>query len=878
MNPNTSLKIFFSLFLTFLIYCKANSALPKIFGMIPIKPVTVAKFVVTPTTNLQTSESGTSVQINVSLNKAPGDTVNIPTITFSDSLEGSIDKSSLTFTTSNWNVSQVITVTGIDDQVVDGDKVSTLDFAKSVSNDTEFNGLTISSLSITNLDNDSPGFTITPTTGLVTSETGTSTTFTIALTSQPTASVTIPSITSSNTAEGTVSPASVTFTTTNWNTPQTITATGVDDLLSDGNQTYQIQFSAASTSDTVYNGKIASTISIINTDNETFGVTVTPTVGLTTTEAGGTATFTVVLNSASTSDVIIPVSSNNTAEGTVSPSSLTFTSANWNTPQTVTITGADDFVADGNIAYTINLGPCSSSNSNYQGLVPSSVSVTNNDNDTAGYNVVSGNVMVTDAGQISSSFTVQLTSQPLQSVTVPMVSSMPGEATLSPSSIVFTSANWNSPQTITVSGVSDGISDGNKTFTINFQASVTTDAVYNGLAMPANINAGSCDNDYGGVSIITACNASPNQSTSKQGATATYYIILSQAPTANVTVPIVSGNTNQGTVAPASVIITSANWNQFNASNQFVVTGFNNNLYDGDVTYTVNLNAATSADLVFNGIDPVDITLVNTDTKNYFNISAISGNTTEAGIARTFTVKLFGAITSNVSFNLTSSNTAEGTVSPASLTFTSANWNTNQTVTVTGVDDSVADGDIAYTINMSAATGDAIYAGRTPTAVNVTNTDVGEKRTFISTTPTNGILGGVAGADAICNADPAKPAIIPNTYKALLAVSGTRTGAPLTGWVLSASTKYFQSNGTTQIFATNASSIFSFGAFSSAFSGTTYWTGLTNGWGPNANHCTNWTSSAGSGEIGDGTSTGSGSIANTTSLCNVTNSIICVQQ
>ena len=48
--------------------------------------------------------------------------------------------------------------------------------------------------------------------------------------------------------------------------------------------------------------------------------------------------------------------------------------------------------------------------------------------------------------------------------------------------------------------------------------------------------------------------------------------------------------------------------------------------------------------------------------------------------------------------------TTEGTVSPATLTFTPANWNTAQTVTVTGVDDAVDDGDIAYTIVTAPAT------------------------------------------------------------------------------------------------------------------------------------------------------------------------------
>ena len=53
------------------------------------------------------------------------------------------------------------------------------------------------------------------------------------------------------------------------------------------------------------------------------GVTVTPTSGLTTTEAGGTATFTVVLTARPTADVAIGLSSNDTTEGTASASSLT---------------------------------------------------------------------------------------------------------------------------------------------------------------------------------------------------------------------------------------------------------------------------------------------------------------------------------------------------------------------------------------------------------------------------------------------------------------------------------------------------------------------------------------------------------------------------
>ncbi|MBL8245023.1 MAG: hypothetical protein JNL89_12565, partial [Rhodanobacteraceae bacterium] len=68
------------------------------------------------------------------------------------------------------------------------------------------------------------------------------------------------------------------------------------------------------------------------------GITVNPASGLVTTEGAGTASFNVVLNNPPTADVSFGLISSNTAEGLVSPSSLTFTPANWNVPQAVTVT------------------------------------------------------------------------------------------------------------------------------------------------------------------------------------------------------------------------------------------------------------------------------------------------------------------------------------------------------------------------------------------------------------------------------------------------------------------------------------------------------------------------------------------------------------
>src|SRR6185436_10367058 len=185
-------------------------------------------------------------------------------------------------------------------------------------------------------------------------------------------------------AEGTVAPALVTLTSTNWNVPQTVTITGVDDAIADGAVAYSIVTGTTSSSDPTFNGLTVADVSVSNTDNDAAGVTVTPISGLVTTEAGGAATFTVVLTSQPTADVTIPLSSSDLTEGTVAPASVTFTSANWNIAQTVTVTGADDAFVDGTVAYTIVTGAATSADLVYNGFAVTDVSVSTTDNDTAG--------------------------------------------------------------------------------------------------------------------------------------------------------------------------------------------------------------------------------------------------------------------------------------------------------------------------------------------------------------------------------------------------------------------------------------------------------------------------------------------------------------
>ena len=109
------------------------------------------------------------------------------------------------------------------------------------------------------------------------------------------------------------------------------------------------------------------------------GLVITPQSGLTTTEAGGTATFTVTLAGRPGANVTVALSSGDTSEGTISDASLTFSSNNWNTPQTVVVTGVDDSVVDGDVSYFIVTAPMVSNDPAYSGLNAPDVPITGAD-------------------------------------------------------------------------------------------------------------------------------------------------------------------------------------------------------------------------------------------------------------------------------------------------------------------------------------------------------------------------------------------------------------------------------------------------------------------------------------------------------------------
>ena len=347
-------------------------------------------------------------------------------------------------------------MTGVDDDLADDDIIYNVVGTPSSAQDA-FNNLSPVESSVTNVNDDPPGVRIDPVGGLVTTEAGGTTTFSAVLLSGPSADVSF-DLSTSNSNEGTVSVSSLTFTSGNWAMPQTVTITGVDDKVDDGDITYNIVTSNSNSTDAAYNDLNVSDVDVVNSDDDSTGFSLSTVSGLTTSEAGGSSTFTVALLSEPTAGITVSLTSSEDTEGSSSPASIVFTDNNWNTAQTVTVTGVNDDVDDDEIDYNINVS-ASSNDPTYSVLYDASVSVTNTDDDVAGYTVSGNSGLVTTEAGGDATVTIVLHSEPTADVFIVLTSADATEGLPYADSLRFTADTWDTPQDIRLIGQNDYVDE-----------------------------------------------------------------------------------------------------------------------------------------------------------------------------------------------------------------------------------------------------------------------------------------------------------------------------------------------------------------------------------------------------------------------------------
>lgn len=657
-------------------------------------------------TNL-TIDEGTGGQYRVKLKSEP-----LSPVTVSLAIPGQLTgPASITLDAGTWNTGKLVNITALDDHIL-GDQNVVIGHT-STSADPQYN-FTAGNVNVTIVDNDHAGVTVTG--PVACAEGGASGSYTLVLTAEPSGDVTVAATPDSRV---TVDPASVTFTPATWDQPRTITVSAVNDLVAEGEHLGAIAHHVSASADSYYTSSLAiSSITATITDNDTAGITFSP-LGLTITE-GDEQPFRVFLTSQPTADVTV----NLTAAGDIEvPASVTLTSVDWNTGVEVKVKAKDDWRVQGSRPATVSLA-ATSLDGFYEGLTSPTMAVTVNDDDAAGISLTEtdGATAVTEDGA-TDTYTVVLTAQPDADTEVIMVPS--ASVQVSPSTLPFTSDNWNVPQTVTVYAVDDYIAEGNHGGTVGHTLHSVGDGDFNltGPTLTVSIT----DDDIAGVNIT------PTSLELIEGSSNSYHISLSSQPLADVTVNITLPGELSG---PASVELDEHNWS---AGVDVTVASGNDAIAQGNRNVTIEHTIAT-LDTTYAALsDPNDVTVkIHDDDVAAVNVDALDELNpltvfvTEGGVTDTYEVWLNSEPIAPVTVTITAKAPTEGvdpgfTVSSTTLEFSAADWATHRTVTVTAIDEGIIEGSHTGYITATVTNPDAgaDYAARVGAnvTVNIDDTD-----------------------------------------------------------------------------------------------------------------------------------------------------------
>ena len=637
-------------------------------------------------TDLAVTEGGTATfTVRLTTQPSADVTVSVPQPSNTDV---TVDKTELTFTSSNWNTAQTVTVSAAEDD----DAIADSGTSRLSATGGGYVGV-IKDLSYTVAENDRIGVTLSEETRLFIIGAGSST-FTVKLQSQPSADVTASVYSSTSGISGykrfSLTPGSLTFTPSNWNTPQTVTVSNSSDH-SPGSRGLIEVSARGGDYDSSYRKSLYVRVAQPGLTVSATGKGVNDSPEVTVNE-GGNSTFTVRLTIQSNADVTVTATQPSTSNGsvTLSPATMTFTSSNWETPQTVTVSAAED--ADS--SDESGLSTLVANGGGYS--VRQNVSVKVTDNDTAVALALSSLSMTLDEGG-NDTFTVKLSAQPSATVTVGV--SQAGHAILAVdrTSLTFNSSNWNDAQTVRVTAGQDVDSQDDvgsvllSTGSGNFD-SVSVTVTDDERAL--DLSASSLNIDEGGSGTFTVKLKGPP-------VWGTVDVRVVQPANTDVTVdtnPNTTGNQNR-------LAFTTDNWNT--AQTVTVTTAQDDDIADD--TARIQLSAWGGG---FDGVaDSLSVTVTDDDGAPGLILSG-SPLTIDEGGNGTFTVKLTGQPSDDVTVTLTQpSNTdvtvdtdADETGNQNTLTFTTDNWNTAQTVTVVAAEDD--DGiDDSATISLSASGG-----------------------------------------------------------------------------------------------------------------------------------------------------------------------------
>ena len=674
-------------------------------------------------------ETAVAGAYTVNLNSRPTVTVTV-TIGGSDpavSLSGdTLTNNQLTFTTTNWNTAQTITVTPVKDDNAVGETVT---LTHNLSGG-DYAGIAADSVTVNLTDSDTRNVVLSKQSLTVTEEDATGDRYTVKLATQPSGRVTV-SITGQASTDLTLDKTTLTFAVDNWNTAQTVTVKASQD--NDGANDTGTLTHTASGGDYA---SIMKDLPVTVTDDDTAAIVLSET-GLTVTEGDAAgSSYTVKLATQPSGSVTVTISGHDGTDlslsgTTLSSNMLTFTVDNWDTAQTVTVkAGQDNDGANdtGTLTHTASGGDYAS--------ITKDLPVTVTDNDEPAIVLSETGLTVTEGDAAGSSYTVKLATKPTGEVTVTVSGHAGTDLTLDKTTLTFTVDNWNTAQTVTVKAGqdNDGANDtGTLTHTASGgdYASITKD-------LPVTVT----DNDTAAI-VLSETGLTVTEG---DAAGSSYTVKLATRPSDSVTVSITGHDGTDlslsgTTLSSSTLAFTVDNWD----TAQTVTVKAGEDADGANDTGTLT-HTASGGDYVTVTKD-LPVTVTDDDTAGIV-LSETDLTVTEGDAAgSSYTVKLTtqpsGSVTVSITGQASTDLSLSGTtLSSSTLAFTVDNWDTAQTVTVKAGEDADGANDTG-TLTHTASGGDYVTVTKD---LPVTVTDNDEPAIVLSETGLTVTEGDAAGS------------------------------------------------------------------------------------------------------------------------------------
>ena len=686
---------------------------------------------------------GTSRAYTVRLNTDPLGSVTV-TATSNDAAvaldaDSTPQERTLTFNASNWDTPQTVTAGAVEDDNGTDESATLTHAASGVAAYTGLTGGALPSVQVAVDDNDTRALVIDadPSTndidaGPLAVDENSSKEYTVRLATQPTGTVTV-TATSPHAALAVDSDASpqartLTFSTSTWAAAQTVTARALDDD-DGGNETVAIAHAALGGD---YGGTSAE-LSTTVTDDDLRRVVLAATSTLAGLDENDSGTYTVALSTQPTGPVTVAIASSDASAATVdaddavagAQSTVTFTASTWNTARTVTVSALDD---DDGFDETITLTH-DPSGADYGSAPNATFAFTLDDDDPRGVVLSTSTLSVQE--NRSATYTVRLRAQPTGGAVTVTIASGGSGITVSPTSLTFNGANWNTPRQVRVSAAEDG----NSVHESVVVRHTPSGADYGGVP-PTDLTATAVDNDTPGLRV------SPTQLALAEGASSAYTVRLNTDPGGSVTVTVegataaVTADTDgdRANGDQRTLTFDAANWET--AQTVTVSAAEDDDASDESATLT---HAASGAS-AYTGLDASDrpsvqVTVDDDDAPGLLIDAdpgtpgidsgplALHERPGHANNAKQYTVRLATEPTHAVRVSIESGDRAvsvDGDATPRTrtLTFSTSTWSTPQTVTATAAQDDDASGELVVIAHEASGGG---YGG---VSANLTATTV----------------------------------------------------------------------------------------------------------------------------------------------------------